>query len=100
MDKKTTITHTLKTIQPWFEAVWEGTKKAELRYDDRDYKVGDYCMLREYNPLMNQYGDRWVMVRISHIVSYRDFDILPIKWIMFSFEEVGRSLTRKRDISS
>jgi hypothetical protein len=43
--------HEYKTVNPYFEAAWEGEKQFENRVDDRPEmpKVGDYLWLREYN---------------------------------------------------
>lgn len=38
-------THVLKTLPKFFDKVAEGTKTAELRKNDRGFKVGDYVML-------------------------------------------------------
>lgn len=40
--------HTLKTESVYFESLVNGTKKFELRKNDRDYKVGDWLHLIEY----------------------------------------------------
>jgi hypothetical protein len=33
--------HKLKVQQQYFEALFDGTKTCEVRYNDRDYQVGD-----------------------------------------------------------
>lgn len=38
----------LKILPEHFAAVKRGVKKSELRYNDRDYAVGDMLILREY----------------------------------------------------
>lgn len=47
---RTSQSHKLKTWPDYFQAVWEGRKKFDLRRDDRDYQVGDMLLLREYDP--------------------------------------------------
>lgn len=44
------IDHDLKILPQYFEDVISGKKKFELRKNDRDYKVGDMFVLREWNP--------------------------------------------------
>lgn len=40
--------HRLKTLPPYFAASKDGTKKFELRKNDRNYQVGDTLVLEEY----------------------------------------------------
>lgn len=41
--------HELKILPQYFEAVQSGLKTFEIRKNDRDYKVGDTLVLKEYN---------------------------------------------------
>ena len=41
-------THIKKLTQPFFDDVWYGKKKFELRKNDCDYNVGDFIILKEY----------------------------------------------------
>lgn len=41
------MTHNLKILKPYFEAVAAGDKTFELRKDDRPYKTGDTIILNE-----------------------------------------------------
>jgi Domain of unknown function (DUF3850) len=43
--------HELKTVQPFFEMVWSGEKTFEVRFDDRNFKVGDRLALLEFDPV-------------------------------------------------
>lgn len=40
--------HRLKILPEYFEAILEEEKRFELRKDDRDYNVGDFIDLQEY----------------------------------------------------
>lgn len=42
--------HDLKIFPRYFEEVVNGSKRFEIRKNDRDFKVGDEVLLREYNP--------------------------------------------------
>ena len=41
--------HELKTLPEYFDAVFMGKKNFEIRQNDRDYKIGDYVELQEYD---------------------------------------------------
>ena len=42
--------HELKTWPKYFAAVRSGQKRFEIRRNDRDFKVGDILVLREFDP--------------------------------------------------
>ena len=62
---KTTI-HELKILPKYYKDVVSGKKNFELRKFDRDYKVGDILLLREYEN--NKYTGREVRVGIGYIL--------------------------------
>lgn len=44
-----TIVHELRCWVEYFEAVWDGRKTFEVRYDDRGFQTGDSVALREWD---------------------------------------------------
>jgi len=44
------MTHELKTWPEYFEAVSKGIKTFELRKHDRNFQVGDFLLLKEWQP--------------------------------------------------
>ncbi len=74
--------HELKCVQPWFDAMVAGTKTAELRLNDRSFKVGDTVRLREYTD--GHYTDRDVWFTIGSIVSSLDGPWLAPGYVMLS----------------
>lgn len=41
--------HRLKTVQPFFDDVKSGKKSFEIRFNDRNYQIGDTLVLEEYD---------------------------------------------------
>ena len=48
------IIHELKTIEPYFSDIWFGIKTFDVRYNDRNYQVGDILHLIRYKTLPKQ----------------------------------------------
>lgn len=61
-------THELKTVNPHFQAIADGDKWFELRYDDRGFKVGDILWLREYDADTRVYSGRELKRRVTYIL--------------------------------
>ena len=63
-----TQTHELKIWPEYYNAILDGRKKFELRKADRNFKVGDYIHLKEWEPLNEKYTEREALVRITYIL--------------------------------
>lgn len=61
------IQHMLKCHPEYFEAIKNGTKTFECRYNDRNYQVGDELLLREYDPELG-YTIRCIVRKIVYIL--------------------------------
>ena len=59
--------HMLKCHTEYFEAIKNGTKTFECRYNDRNYQVGDELLLREYDPELG-YTIRCIVRKIVYIL--------------------------------
>ncbi|HDL7822522.1 TPA: DUF3850 domain-containing protein [Yersinia enterocolitica] len=79
---RTVITHQLKILPEYFQAVIDGRKKAELRTNDRDFKVGDYLLLVEWDGGTDEYTGRKIGVEISDITQC---DFAAPKLVLLSF---------------
>lgn len=89
--------HSLKTIQPYFGQVKSGLKTAELRKNDRDFKVGDWLLLQDFNmafayaigegvETVGLYTGDFVLVEITDVCQYPD--ALKEGWVMLSFKRM------------
>jgi len=58
--------HELKTLPEYFEAVFMGKKNFEIRENDRDFKVGDFVTLMEYDAKTGYTGKK-LSRRITYI---------------------------------
>jgi hypothetical protein len=65
-------THELKIWPDFFASVTDGTKKYEIRKNDRDFKVGDFLQLREWNPRAQYYTGRQATVKVTHVTRGSD----------------------------
>jgi uncharacterized protein DUF3850 len=64
--------HVLKCWPEFFRLVKIGDKTADLRKDDRNYRVGDTIFNREYDPKLDQYTGHTCLVTITAVL--RDFE--------------------------
>ena len=70
-------THILKCHAPYFDDIASLKKMFEVRYDDRDYRVGDDLVLREYAPATAQYSGQTVRRRVRYVMKGGQFGIMP-----------------------
>jgi hypothetical protein len=72
-------THELKTWPEFFKQIRNGQKRFELRLNDRDFRVGDQLLLREWVPENRPdlvppagYTGRELLVRVDYIMDAKD----------------------------
>lgn len=92
-ERKTRI-HRIKSWPNYFNAVLKGWKTFELRYNDRDYRVGDKLLLMEFDPqaTMDPFSGRTIEVIVQHMATPEvgDHAILGLKdgWCIMSIKPV------------
>jgi len=61
--------HNLKLFTKYFQHVVDGKKRSEIRFNDRQYEIGDVVTLHERQPGLDgfEYTGRSVSARISYI---------------------------------
>lgn len=77
------ITHDLKIYPEFFSAVCAGVKRAELRKNDRDYRVGDTLHLMETPRGSCHQTGEFINVKITHIT---DVDEWMPGYVLLSIE--------------
>lgn len=83
--------HELKIEHKYFQAVKDGRKKFEIRKNDRGFQEGDLLILREYDPITQEYLGRIMKVEISYMTDYAQQD----GYVVLGIEEIweGEELT-------
>jgi hypothetical protein len=83
--------HVVKSWPRFFEPLFSGTRTHELRRNDRDYRVGDWLELHEYDPETQEFTGRTCAVAITSLTTeheacavsgealHHDFCILSVK---------------------
>lgn len=78
------IKHELKVHPQYFKEIKAGRKNWELRLNDRDFQIGDFLYLREYNPEEKIYtGNEIDNLEILYILS--DYYALIENHVVISF---------------
>jgi len=90
-------THELKILPEFFEAVDKGTKRFELRYNDRDFKQWDFLILKEWNPEEGKYTGREIKKRINYILA--GYGGLEKGWVVLGIEDyIDAEFLRKHQL--
>ena len=65
--------HYLKILDIYFEGVTNGSKKFEVRFNDRNYSIGDLLVLKEIDSPNERYTGNVVCVQISSLLSCGEY---------------------------
>jgi len=98
--------HMLKCAPEYFSAIIAGVKTCECRLNDRDFKLGDVLVLREYDPSTayswnSDYTGRVAIVEVKHCFYTRDLPLprdkafIPIDWAVMSIQPWDENLAVK-----
>lgn len=60
--------HELKILECYFEAVRDGRKTFEIRKNDRDFRTGDYLILREIYQ-GGAYTGRAAIAKVTYVLN-------------------------------
>lgn len=64
--------HDLKTWPAFFPALLNGKKTFEVRRNDRDFRVEDILILREWDPTIEDYTGRVVRRVVTYLARAED----------------------------
>lgn len=62
-------THEVKSWAHFFDAIVAGEKTHDLRDNDRNYKIGDYLLLKRYDNIEGCYTGAIFLVEITYITN-------------------------------
>jgi len=77
-------THELKILPKYFEDVSTGIKTFEIRYNDRNFKVKDICIFREFEN--GKYTGQYLKREIVYILN--DFVGLKMDYVGLGLGEI------------
>ena len=83
----TSVTHMLKILPDYFDEIIQSRKRFEIRKNDRQYLMGDYLILKEYNAMRKGYTGRMATCKVTYIL--RDFEGLKEGYVAMSTEVVS-----------
>ena len=84
--------HDLKIRPVYFQEVLSGNKKAELRINDRNFRCGDYLLLREWE---EGYTGPKIIVVVTHVLPVEKLISGAGIWVVLSFANIDESDTFK-----
>lgn len=74
--------HRVKLMQQFYEVVEKRTKNFEVRFNDRDYRVGDWLVLCEWDG--TKFTGHEIVRRIGYICHLDDIGLKG--WVAMSIE--------------
>ena len=84
LDLRMSATHNLKCDPEYFQAVLDGHKQFEVRFNDRNYCLGDYINLLEFDRNTQTYSGRELKrLKIAYIL--RDYPALQEGYLVLGF---------------
>lgn len=89
--------HGLKIRPKYFDAVRSGEKTFELRRNDRDFRVGDYLALNEWDG--ESYTGRTELVKVTYMLTPNDIMTCQGGYVVMSIEKCGK-YDSKREVEA
>jgi len=90
------VRHNLKCDPVPFQAIWDGRKVSDIRFDDRNFKVGETvnfeethftgAQMRKGEPYILHYTGRHIEAKITHIQGFENGYGLLVGYVILSLE--------------
>lgn len=81
-------THKLKVWSEFMDDLINGNKTFELRFNDRNFQVGDILSLLEYDKKNNVYLNRKLVVEVTYILDNSVFDAIKEGYVVMGIKPV------------
>lgn len=81
--------HELKIWPSFYRAVVDGTKRFEVRRNDRDFAVGDVLVLREWSPAAGGFTGSALVRRVSYVLDGWHCLGIELGFVVMGIEEAG-----------
>ena len=82
--------HDIKCWPMHYDRLIDGSKRFEVRKNDRDYQVGDKLWIREWDPKAREYTERDIVFLISYIMSpHSCMAAMQSDFVILSLNEVS-----------
>jgi hypothetical protein len=79
--------HHLKANPPHFQALWEGSKTFEVRWNDRDFQLADCLVMEEW--IEGEPTGRAVSALVSHMLHGGEYGLAD-GWVCLSLKYMDR----------
>ena len=83
------MTHELKILPQYFQAVWDEKKRFKVRKNDRDFQVGDTLILREWDNKTKRYSGSALLVKVVYMLT-DSIDGIEYGYCVLGIERFGR----------
>lgn len=87
-------THDLKCWPQYFQSVKSGVKPFEVRFNDRDYQVGDTLVLHEWNPETREYSGDFIDRLVTYVMPGGNFGIDP-NFVIMGVRAIAAEVTQE-----
>ena len=81
-------THKLKVWSEYMDDLINGNKSFEVRFNDRNFQVGDILNLMEFDKERKEYLDRELKVKITYILDNSVFDAIKDGFVVMAIKPV------------
>jgi ASC-1-like (ASCH) protein len=81
--------HELKCWHEYFVDVKSGKKTFEVRLNNRNYRIGHYLHLKDYDNILHEYTGDEVFCKVTYVLYGGDFGIAD-GWVVMSIKIIKK----------